>query len=128
MYNTKDNSIYVYYNQKGANSEASSSLCKSLPVIKDSTSADYFANYNVFSATPEIISVTNSIGLHSHPSISSFIPGQLRVGDLDSDGYPDLMTTLSTADGGHKTVVLTNEPCSFAGSSITISRRRTDSR
>ena len=112
FYETESNSIHVYYNTRGSNSASADSLCKSLPTIKDGSSSDYFKDYTVFSKQPDISPIQNSKGLYAHGLIESFIPGQLRVADLDSDGYPDIITTLKDEKGNPVTVVLVNADCS----------------
>ena len=103
-----NNAIQTFYNIRGANSASDSSLWKSLPTIDSNTPTDYFKDYILFSSTPDISAIENSSGLYTDPKYSTTIPGQLRAGDLDTDGYPDIITTVITSTGGRKTIVLIN--------------------
>lgn len=38
-------------------------------------------------------------------------PGSIQLGDINSDGYPDLLVTLKYINGSTKSHVLVNEPC-----------------
>lgn len=80
-----------------------------MPTIDSNTPAGSFSNYSLFMKTADVTYLQNITGLYEHPSIKSFIPGQLRVRDMDSDGYPDIMVSLSHDDGSRNVVVLVNE-------------------
>jgi len=43
--------------------------------------------------------------------VSNTVPGRLRHGDTDANGYPDLVLTLSLQGGGSSTLVLKNQEC-----------------
>ena len=38
-------------------------------------------------------------------------PGRLVIGDISSDGFPDVMVTLKYQNGTAKSHILINEPC-----------------
>ena len=111
LYNTQSNTIEVYYNQYKANSASSSNLCKSMPRIEDGESKTDFSKYLLFEGTPDVTALQEVQGLYSNPTVSSFIPGQLRVTDLDSNGYPDIIVTLQKTDSSIVTSILINTEC-----------------
>lgn len=47
-----------------------------------------------------------------------FIPGRVYIGDITSDGFPDLLITLKYVNGSSRSHVLINEPCSSSDSSV----------
>lgn len=79
-----------------------------MPSIADGEPAQYFKDYAVFFNTSDITKIVGSTGLYTDPKVP-FIPGQLRTGDLDSDGKVDIITTVLMADNKPKTLVLLNE-------------------
>lgn len=123
-YDTVNNAIQIFYNIRGANSASDSSLWKSMPEVNINTQTDYFKNYVLFSSTPDISPIENASSLYTESKYFSMIPGQLRVGDLDTDGYPDIITTIVTPSGGSKTIVLINSACADNPSKTTNCSKR----
>lgn len=117
FYNTANNAIHLFYNQRGANSASSDDLCRGMPRIHNNKPDGYFSNYVVFGAESDISVLDGVSGLYD-----SHFPGQLRVGDVDSDGYPDFIATLKDKTGTQVTVVLVNAACGGSDVSHTIKR------
>ena len=43
-------------------------------------------------------------------SVKDQLPGRIRIGDIDADGFPDLLMTLQTADlKANRTVIFLNK-------------------
>lgn len=111
LYKTSTNAIHIFYNSLGANGSGSSNLCRSMPTLTNTEENSYFQNFTVYGGEPDITAIENVSGLYANPIVASFIPGQLRVADLDSNGYPDIVTTFKDADGDPVTAVLINSEC-----------------
>lgn len=78
------------------------------------------AGFVIFSDTQTDKYMVDAIGLYTDEKYS-FIPGQMRIGDLDSDGENDILATFKKVDGTSKTLVLLNTACSDS----TVCNRRT---
>jgi hypothetical protein len=111
FYNTYTNAIHMFYNTRGANGASSSHLCKDFPVISLNERSDYFTEFSIFSGNADITNFENVAGLYESPMVAAFIPGQLRIADLDSNGYPDLITTFLDKEGKAVTTILINSEC-----------------
>ena len=111
FYNTETNSIYLYYNEKSANSPNARNLCRAMPLIKDGETKEKFTEYSIFQGTPDITNLENVSGLYTGTAIASYIPGQLRASDLDSNGFPDILVTVKDTSGKVVTAVLINSNC-----------------
>lgn len=44
-----------------------------------------------------------------------FNPGRIFIGDISSDGYPDLLITVKYINGTSRSHILINEPCQSTG-------------
>eukprot|EP00344_Euplotes_crassus_P011234 CAMPEP_0196995026 /NCGR_PEP_ID=MMETSP1380-20130617/1219_1 /TAXON_ID=5936 /ORGANISM="Euplotes crassus, Strain CT5" /LENGTH=642 /DNA_ID=CAMNT_0042410577 /DNA_START=126 /DNA_END=2055 /DNA_ORIENTATION=+ len=125
FFNTETNSIYVYYNEMQANGPSSSSLCKSMPLIENSESETDFNSYSLFENVFDVISIGSTTGLYANSLVSNFIPGQMRVGDIDSNGFPDILITKTTPDGNPSTTILVNTECTTQDSASPTSEQDT---
>lgn len=122
FYKKDNNAIHIYYNERGSNSASATSLCRGMPTVTNNTPAGLFTDYTVFSKEPDVSILSDVNGLYDH----SFVPGQLRYGDVDSDGYPDLLVTVKDKNDNPVTVVLVNSACNAAGVTHSIKRELTD--
>lgn len=111
FYKTDTNAIHIFYNSIGANGPSSSNLCRSMPTLKYNEENNYFQSLTIYGGEPDITAIENVSGLYANPLVAAFIPGQLRVADLDSNGYPDIVTTFKDADGDPVSAVLINSEC-----------------
>ena len=48
--------------------------------------------------------------------VSDMIPGRFRIGDFNSDGFPDIIATVENLNNGTFTQVLLNSACPVKGS------------
>ena len=108
FYNTNLNSISIFYNT-GRAKGVGSNLWNSIPVITNTT-IEKSENYNMNDEEADSYKVPDSLSLFSDPNFP-FVPGQMRTGDLNSDGYTDILVTVQTETGDSKTLVLLNIPC-----------------
>jgi len=54
------------------------------------------------------------------------MPGRLYIGDVTSDGYPDILITMKYINGTTKSHILVNQPCdSMCSAKATKAKRRT---
>jgi|JI10StandDraft_1071094.scaffolds.fasta_scaffold1394270_1 hypothetical protein len=93
--------IYTLFNKQKAMSDTSSDLCRK------EASNESLANYKIFDTIPlhessdydqdyvnrqtvENVPIYNSL-----QNSAETIPGRVRIGDIDADGYPDIVITLT---------------------------------
>jgi len=122
LYNTGSNAIHTFYNERPANSAGSSTLCRDVPEVVNNGPAGLFTDYTLYTGSPDVTVLSDTSGLYAHPLLESFIPGQLRTGDIDSDGFPDLFSTFTDMDGNPVTLVLINSECGADNISHNIKR------
>lgn len=73
--------------------------------------------FSPFSSSPEekyvvkqLLSLdNNAVDLYSEDD--KLAPGRLYIGDITSDGFPDLLVTLKYINGTTRSHVIINEPC-----------------
>jgi len=63
-------------------------------------------------------------GLSSFDESKQHIPGRMHFGDISSDGYPDIMLTLSYTNGTSETQILLNVPCDKSCSAKALKAKR----
>jgi hypothetical protein len=56
---------------------------------------------------------SNAVDIQSEDD--KIAPGRLVIGDISSDGFPDVMVTVKYSNGTSKTHILLNEPCRASG-------------
>ncbi|TNV73941.1 hypothetical protein FGO68_gene2124 [Halteria grandinella] len=132
--NKKDLKLHVYYNklqnqqvlmqQKGSTSQ-SQTTAFGLKKLCSATNRPVNKVKDIFSPFTPIIEernvVSQPISLDQNVAevyADEFIPGRIYLGDITSDGFPDLLITLKYIDGTSRSHVLINEPCSTSESSV----------
>ena len=118
-YDSAKQSIFTYYNKHVANSAAEVNLCKSSATDINTAfigeANRFFAPFNQSPTTIKDIDVqklSSSVYASKLPDSVSTpqLPGRLRIGDIDADGFPDIMVTLQTADlKATRTVIFLNK-------------------
>jgi integrin alpha FG-GAP repeat containing protein 1 len=93
-----------------------------MPEVTNNGPSGLFSGYTLFTSSPDITILKNADGLYSHPLVKDFIPGQLRTGDVDSDGYLDLIATFKDKSGNPVTTILINSECGGEDISNSIKR------
>ena len=84
------------------------STSRAINLIKDMfTPPDRASNSQSSVQSLDLGAKTGAIGLKS----DSERPGHLYFGDIDSDGYPDMMTTMTLKNGKSQVFSLMNRPC-----------------
>ena len=65
--------------------------------------------------------------VNSDETDSSSLPGRLYIGDVTSDGYPDILITIKYINGTTRPHILVNQPCdqTYCSAKATKAKRRT---
>lgn len=67
---------------------------------------------------------TNALDLYSDDEIN--MPGRFYIGDVTSDGFPDVLITIKYINGTTRSHILVNQPCdSICSQKAVKSKRRT---
>ena len=97
------NEIVVLLNQLPAVSAKSMDLCREDP---NSSRRIFVSNPAKTSADKALVMKSES-SLNLAPAIPG-VPGRLRLAELNSDGYPEIIATLLNQDGSTKTQIFAN--------------------
>lgn len=104
-YDSSKESIVTYYNKHRANSASEINLCKSPPSdVKAAFIGEanrFFAVFNQSQTTKDVDVQRLNTTVYASvlpDSVKDQLPGRIRIGDIDADGFPDLLMTLQTAD------------------------------
>ena len=110
-YEQATQSIVTYYNRHQANSASEVNLCKG-PVGDIKT---YLGEANRFfvpfsqasSLGVDRQKLNDTLYLNTLPeAVDNVLPGRLRIGDIDADGFPDILVTHQAADLKSKVSVI----------------------
>ena len=87
-YHPGQNNIYIFYNSLESNSNKDKSLCKEESEVRESAQAIFPGLTTTYkrSVMPNPIP-----DFKSFKTLLKSVPSRLRIGDLDSNGYPDII-------------------------------------
>lgn len=118
FYDETQSAIFTLYNRKVANKASDDSLCSKAPEIKNLIGEGNriftsFANIEggLDQGTYDINMTTGiSTGALVSPALS--MPGRIRVGDIDADGFPDIIITVNRENSLTESLILLNKGAS----------------
>jgi hypothetical protein len=100
-YDPNTQSIMTFYNRLNANSHTETNLCKSAvgSISKYLGEANRFFAPLSSTSTGEFVDVQKLDDAYSKELVKAAedLPGRLRTGDIDADGFPDVLLTLTFA-------------------------------
>lgn len=108
----KDSSIYTFFNKYSANSESEANLCKQAYDSKHLVDNEIFSKFSQVGADKyNIVRQYLFFGTEEVKSLASSttaFPGRFHIGDIDADGYPDLLITGRVSADRTQTAIFMN--------------------
>jgi hypothetical protein len=104
FYDETQSAIYTLYNRRMANKASDDSLCSRAPEVKNligDSNRIFTTFYNIEVGLDQgSYDINVTAGISTGPLVipADSNPGRIRVGDIDADGYPDILITVNRGD------------------------------
>jgi hypothetical protein len=114
-YDQNMQSIMTFYNRMKANSPSELNLCKATVHSVSSYLGEANRFFAPLSSTKsaqdvDVQPIDNSKYLPTLVETADGMPGRIRLGDINADGFPDILMTLSTKNNTKHSVIMLNMP------------------